>query len=307
MTQQPAGAPVGAGIRLALNADTTPLSVSDTLVFKSFEERAREAAAAGFGAVNVDSSEPGLTPEAVKRILARYHLEVASGFFQGAFYLQDQEESIYAAALGQAEFSQSIGQKVLFVSALVSPPERHALAGRVTPGEPTSLDPEQFDRMARLLERIANLWARHEIRMCFHPHAATYVEAPHEIDRLMQSTAPDLVLLGPDTGHLLLGGGDPLEIIERYLPRVGALHIKDVDPVALERVQRERLDYRQSCAAGIWTEIGSGCVDFPGLFRLLAERGWSGWVIVETDHTRHSTALESSLASRRYLKEVIGV
>lgn len=294
-------------IRLALNADTTPLAIGDTLVFKSFEERAREAANAGFHAVNADRCEPGLTPEKVARILSRYSLEMASGFFHGPFYQTEEEERIYAEALQQAAFSRAVGQKVLFVSALVSPPERLARVGRVTPSDPVSLTRAQFRQMSRLLHRIARLWMRFGIRLCFHPHVATYVEAPHEIETLMNLTDPELVWLGPDTGHLLLGGADPLQIIERHFERLGGLHVKDVDRPAMERVRREGLNYRQACAAGVWTELGTGCIDFPGLFNLLRRRGWAGWVIVETDHTRLATALESSQVSRRYLKEVIGL
>ncbi len=309
MNSQPTrrGPTTPSGIRLALNADTTPLLVADTLMFKSLDERAREAAAAGFDAVNVDSTEKGLTPRKVREILEKYQLEAASGFFHGAFYSSRAEDEICERASRQAKFSQAIGQTQLFVSTLVAPAERHALAGRIKPGEPVSLDEGQYLRVARLLERIARMWLSYGILMCFHPHVATYIEAPHEIDRLMELTDPQLVRLGPDTGHLLVGGGDPLSIIDNYFERLEALHIKDVDAAVLERVRREGLNYREACAAGIWTELGSGCIDFPALFKLLRDRHWSGWVIVETDHTRYDTALESSQVSRRYLKQAMGI
>src|SRR5688572_29253604 len=122
-------------IRLALNPDTTPLSISDTLVFKSTAQRVREAAEAGFAAVNVDEEE-GLTAEDARRILQEYRMEVASGFFHGAFYLPEEDDRIYDAAKAKAEFARALRQRFLFVSALVSPPERRAIAGRVRPDEP---------------------------------------------------------------------------------------------------------------------------------------------------------------------------
>lgn len=292
-------------LRLALNADTTPLSISDTLVFKSLAERAREAFEAGFPAVNVDE-EDGLKVEDAHRIVEGYGLQVASGFFHGPFYLREEEERLYRAAIEKAKFAHPLGQTCLFVSALVYPPERHAIAGRVRPEEPVSLSEAQFDSMARFLERVGRLWKDYGIDLCYHPHVATYVEAPHEIERLMESTDPKLVRFGPDTGHIFYGGGDPLKFIRRYFSRLGAIHLKDVRRDVVELVRREKLDYRQACARGVWTELGTGDIDFPGLFRLLRENGWSGWLIVETDHTRLPTALESSRASRRYLKDAIG-
>ncbi|PYV13776.1 MAG: hypothetical protein DMG07_13460 [Acidobacteria bacterium] len=293
-------------LRLALNADTTPLSVSDTLVFKSLRVRAQEAADAGFPATNVDEEEE-LTAEEARRIVSSLGLEIASGFFHGPFYGATEEDRIFEAAVRKAEFAHALGQDALFVSALVSPPERHRIAGRVRPGETVSLDDAQFRRMAKLLERIARLWRDYGITLCYHPHVATYVEAPHEIDALMALTDPDLVKLGPDTGHLFFGGADPLAVIERYFARVGAIHLKDARAETVEEARRGKLDYRQANARAVWTELGTGAIDFPALFVMLRERRWSGWVIVETDHTRLATALESSRASRRYLKEKIGI
>lgn len=294
-------------IRLALNADTTPLSISDTLLFKSFEERAREASEAGFTAVNADRGEPGLTPGRVRAIADRYGLAVASGFFHGHFHCCEQEKALLRGAREQALFSSALGQECIFVSAFVSPPERHALAGRIKPGEPVSLTAEQMRAMARVLEKIAGLWSQFGIVLCYHPHAATYIEAPHEIEQLMEATDPQLVKLGPDTGHLLFGGSDPLAVVEKYWDRIAALHLKDVDLAVLAQVRREPLDYRHACARGVWTELGNGGVDFPALFAMLRSKGWGGWAIVETDHTRLNSALESSLASRAYLRQTIGL
>jgi inosose dehydratase len=293
-------------IKLALNADTTPLSISDTLVFKSTLERVREAWGAGFEAVNVDEEE-GVSTEDARAILDEYRMEIASGFFHGPFYLPEEGERIFAAAVRKAEFSRAMGQTCVFVSAQVSPPERHAIAGRVQPGEPVSLSEAQFVLMARRLERIARLWKDYGIDLYYHPHAATYVEAPHEIELLLQITDPDLVRFGPDTGHLFFGGGDPIDFIERYFSRLGGIHLKDVKKSVLQRVREEKLNYRQACALGVWTELGNGAIDFEYLFKFLREKQWSGWVIVETDHTELQNALQSSRVSRKYLKEVINL
>jgi len=289
-------------LKLALNADTTPLSISDTLMFKPLDVRAREAFESGYPAVNVDRGEAGLTPARAQEILDRYGLKVASGFFHGRFYDRDAEQPLLEDARRQAEFSGALGQDCLFVSAFVMPPERHAVAGRVHGGEGPVLDQEAVDRMAGLLERIAAIWRDYGITMCYHPHVATYVESPDEVVQLMQKTDPALVKLGPDTGHLLYGGADPVEIIDRYFDRVGAIHLKDVRASVIRRSRKEQVDYRQACRWGVWTELGTGDIDFPALFSILVEREWSGWVIVETDHTQMPTALESSRKSREYLR-----
>ena len=169
--------------------------------------------------------------------------------------------ALYEEAVRQAEFSRALGQDCLFVSALVSPMERYSLVGRIQREGPVSLSDQQFEQMAQLLERIARLWKEYGIILCFHPHVGTYVEAPHEIEKLMDMTDPELVCFGPDTGHILFGGGDPVELIERYTSRVGALHVKDVRKKVVEQVRQEELDYRQACARGVL--VGRNIL-FPG-------------------------------------------
>jgi sugar phosphate isomerase/epimerase len=48
--------------------------------------------------------------------------------------------------------------------------------------------------------------------------------------------------------------------------------------------------------------LGNGSVDFPAIVDLLHGRGFSGWLIVETDVTQQPTALRSAQMSRDYLR-----
>ena len=54
----------------------------------------------------------------------------------------------------------------------------------------------------------------------------------------------------------------------------------------------------------IFTELGTGLVDFPAVFDLLRERGFEGWIVVETDVTQLPTAFESAKVSRDYLRSL---
>ena len=65
-------------------------------------------------------------------------------------------------------------------------------------------------------------------------------------------------------------------------------------------------DYGKFSDAGIYTELGEGCINYPALFELLDQAGFDGWVIVETDVTQLATPLESAVVSRNYLKKILG-
>ena len=58
----------------------------------------------------------------------------------------------------------------------------------------------------------------------FHHETGTYVEAPWEIERVLEVSDIGLCL---DTGHLLLAGGDPVAAIADWASRINQVHLKD--------------------------------------------------------------------------------
>ena len=100
----------------------------------------------------------------------------------------------------------------------------------------------------------------------FHPNAATgsIVRDFADYERVMPHL-PSGLGWTPDTGHLAVGGMDCLEMIRRYRERVDHIHLKDAD------------------AAGNWVPNGSGVIDMAGAVELLAQTGYSGWVVVEDE------------------------
>src|SRR5207245_2330373 len=58
----------------------------------------------------------------------------------------------------------------------------------------------------------------------FHHETGTHIEAPWEIEKVLELTSIGLCL---DTGHLLLGGGDPVRAMREWGQRINHLHLKD--------------------------------------------------------------------------------
>ena len=92
----------------------------------------------------------------------------------------------------------------------------------------------------------------------FHPHAGTYVEAPWEIERVLELSDVGLVI---DTGHLLLGGTDPTEALRRFGSRVTHIHLKDVNLDVLRGAIADGADMPGVLAAAHFCQLGSGDVD----------------------------------------------
>jgi len=163
-----------------------------------------------------------------------------------------------------------------------SVPQRTNNAGRVTPE--MGLTDDDWQVFAGGAEAVASAVRETTgLRTAFHHHCGGYVETPEEIERFLELTEPSLVGMVFDTGHYRFGGGDPLSGLRRHYERIWHVHFKDCeDAVAGASVQLER-DYFASVNAGVFCELGRGCVDFSAVTGELRNRDYQGWIVVEQD------------------------
>lgn len=143
------------------------------------------------------------------------------------------------------------------------------------------------------------------LRTTLHPHGATWVETPAEVKTFLARTDPEVIGLCFDTGHCALGGGDPAAGVRDYHDRIWLMHFKDFYPGVLERAEAEGWDYRQMIGAGVFSELGRGSVDFPGVLAALEDIGYEGWLVVEQDVLPGMGDPRASAArNREYLRGV---
>ena len=134
--------------------------------------------------------------------------------------------------------------------------------------ERTSFDDAAFGRVQEAVDRCR---AR-GVPVVFHHHAATSIETPEELAALLGRTDVGICF---DTGHALVGGGDPVEVARLCRGRIEHLHLKDVDTSKLG------LPLDQAWEEGIFCPFGEGAVDFAAV---LAEvDGFDGWTVLEQD------------------------
>ena len=86
---------------------------------------------------------------------------------------------------------------------------------------------DQLKTLADTLNEIGRQTIDMGIRLAPHPHIWGPVEREHEVRGMLDLTDPDYVWLTPDTGHLCLGGMDPVQVMSDYLPRIAEVHLKD--------------------------------------------------------------------------------
>lgn len=170
------------------------------------------------------------------------------------------------------------------------------------------LDDEQWATLLANLDRLAVVAADRGITAVLHPHVGTMVEKGDEVARVLAGSSISLCL---DTGHLLIGGTDPLQLARAMPDRIAHAHLKDVDVELAECVQSGKLTYTEAVAEGMYTPLGTGDVDIAGIVKALQDNGFDGWFVLEQDtildgEPQGQGPLRDVLASVAYLQRIAG-
>jgi inosose dehydratase len=236
-------------------------------------------------------------------------LRPAPGYLGGDFWREDQENLLLARAEEFATFAQAVGCTELYVAAggfnnyvTARGLTRTQVAGHVHPND--SMSDEEYRQFAATLNQVGAITLEKGVSSCFHNHVGSVIETRAEIDRLWAMVDRDTVFMGPDTGHLAWGGVDVVQFCREYASSIKTMHIKDIDPQVLAEGREKNWDYRTFSEHGIFTELGTGFVDFPAVLNILEGVGFEGWLIVETDVTQQPSAFISAQISRDYLSKL---
>jgi inosose dehydratase len=143
-----------------------------------------------------------------------------------------------------------------------------------------TLNDSQWATLLANLDRLADVAAERGVLAVLHPHVGTMVEARSDVDRVLQGASIKLCL---DTGHLLIGGTDPLALTLQVPSRIAHAHLKDVDTALAARVQAGELTYTEAVRKGMYTPLGEGDVDIAGIVTALRTNGFDGWFVMEQD------------------------
>jgi inosose dehydratase len=143
-----------------------------------------------------------------------------------------------------------------------------------------ALDDGQWATLLANLDRLADASADQGVLAVLHPHVGTMVEMRDEVERVLDGSAIRLCL---DTGHLLIGGTDPLQLARAVPQRIAHAHLKDVDATLAADVQAGKLTYTEAVRRGMYTPLGAGDVDIAGIVTALRSNGFDGWFVMEQD------------------------
>jgi inosose dehydratase len=227
---------------------------------------------ASLGVRATELGPPGYLPREpaeLRTLLGKYGLTLVGGFL--AVVMHRAQKSALKEAEDSAALFAACGGDVLVLA---------AATGLDGYDERPALDDAEWATLIDTAGKIRRVAAAHGLRTVLHPHVGTHVEKRSEVERFLADSDLDLCL---DTGHLMIGGTDPVELAKRFPGRIGHIHLKDVREDLAGEVRAGRLGYTDAVGRGMYVPLGEGDVDVAAMVRSVQAAGYEGWYVLEQD------------------------
>ena len=257
-----AGAPISWGV----------IEVPDWGYQMPAERVLREAASIGFRAMEAgpeDFLPPD--PDEVSATLSEHGLSLVGGFVLAVLHDADVSEDELDIVKRRASFFSAAGADTLVLA---------AATGSEGYDEVVELDEAAWKQLFENLSRAEEIAARHGLTLALHSHHGTVIETDEQLWRFMEGCDTGLCL---DTGHLMIGGSDPVEVAEQAADRVFHVHLKDVERGLARRLGAREMGFEEAARRGAFRPLGEGDVDIGRLLDVLEGAGYSGWYVLEQD------------------------
>lgn len=218
-------------------------------------------------------------PEALRKVLAQYRVELVSGWYSGELARRSVEQEIQAVG-PHLQLLAKNGANVMVYGEVAD-----SIQGKQT--VPMSRRPQfagdaQWREYAKKLDAFAQYTLSQGVRLAYHHHMGAYVETAQDVDRLMALTGPDVGLLF-DSGHITFAGDGAIDVLKKHIARVCHVHCKDVRPEVARVARKQDWSFLDSVLKGVFTVPGDGHIDFKALLHMLHSHGYRGWLVVEAE------------------------
>lgn len=271
----------------------------------TFQQCISEMALAGFTGSEVGNKYPK-DPAVLKPMLELRGIEICNAWFS-AFLLSRPYEETEAAFKKHVAFLAAMGAKVVGVSE-----QSYSTQGIQT--QPVfegkyEMNDAEWDTLCNGLDRLGKLsLEEYGVALTFHHHMGTVVQSAAETDRLMAGTDPAYVGLLFDSGHFAYCGENPTELVQRHAKRIRHVHLKDIRPDVVAKVRENRWSFLEGVRQGAFTIPGDGCVEFDPIFKVLAQSGYEGYMVVEAEQDpAKANPLEYAIRARKFIREHTGL
>ena len=239
-------------------------------------------------------------PHELRAVLDRHGMRFVGGFVPVVLHDPDARKATLAEARETAALFAAAGGD-MFVSAVVVDDGW---------GPRFALSPTQWDHVVGMLGELDELCDGYGLTHAVHPHVGTLIETAADVTMVLERSDVRWTL---DTGHLFIGGYDPVQFADDAGDRVAHVHLKDVRAAIVESVRQGERTIRQATVDGVFCPLGQGDVPVRETIAALESAGYEGWYVLEQDTDLGSTVpelgsgpIEGARASVDFLRSISG-
>jgi inosose dehydratase len=142
------------------------------------------------------------------------------------------------------------------------------------------MDDDAWYRLGRHLDDVERRVHEYGLTLALHPHVGTQIETAADVERALAVSDAGWCL---DTGHLLIGGADPVDFVRDHGERIVHAHLKDVDAGIAQRLRSGELSLVAATQAGMFRPLGHGDARIDEVVGLLDRAGYERWLVLEQD------------------------
>ena len=223
--------------------------------------------AARLGFREIELGPPGYLPP--KEAIAGHDLRVIAAFVTAVLHRPDRLDDELRSVADQADHLASLGGNTLVFA---------AASGREGYDDAAPLNDAEWGALFAAIPRVRKIAADHGLTAALHPHVGTAIETAAAIERVLRDSDVPLCL---DTGHVFVGGADPVRIARSWPGRIAHVHLKDADAALAGAVRERRVSYADAVKRGLFRPLGDGDAHIADVLDAL--RSYGGWYVLEQD------------------------
>lgn len=161
-------------------------------------------------------------------------------------------------------------------------------------------DDESLALMKRSYRQILEVAEAHGIIVNVEPHGY-FTTRPDYMDQMQRFSDSPWLRMNMDTGNTFIAGQDPVAFLERFLPKVSHVHVKDVSESLAQAVRGGQTGIAVShCALG----NGVNAENIRECLKLLKSSGYTGVLSIECEGQSGPMIEQSLIWLRRTLKDL---
>lgn len=237
-------------------------------------------------------------PAARAETLERHSMQAVGGFYPAVIH--DPDHDPLPGIERELEAYTAAGADTLVLAAATGVDGYDA--------ERPELDDAGWEIVYRNIDRILAAAKARGVTVSLHSHVGTMIETQAEVDRILNGTDVDFCF---DTGHMFIGGVDPVEFVQKHTGRISHAHLKDVALDRARSVQSGEQAYYDAVVDGMYQPLGQGDIDIDSVVGTLIRAGFDGWFTLEQDTVvadepaPGAGPIEQARTSLSYLKKIV--